>query len=286
MNNSLYIIGNGFDLAHDMKTRYSDFKNYCERRPSLYQEFQKFYGDILNREGINWWYQFEKNLGVLDYEHILRSEKAVLAPFNLLSFLTNHIRIPFASWLNQVPLATIRKFALETETRYFTFNYTDLLEQLYRIPASNIFHVHGRLNNPADFDNLIVGHNYSERELYVDFLHRYPNRIGMDLDLVEKLYSTAAEGGKKVERIIDLNIEYFDSLSSVDSIVCIGFSFNDFDMPYLKRIFESNKNQTGLHWQVYYYQRDDDLRIREQLSSIGVDSCNITTDDVKTILLD
>lgn len=284
MDNSLYIIGNGFDLAHGMKTHYSDFKIFCEKRPSLYKELQKFYGDFLNREGINWWYQFEKNLGILDYEHFLCSENAVLAPNHLFTFLINHIRIPFAKSLKQVHIADVCKFNLDTEARYFTFNYTDVLEQLYHIPSSNICHIHGRLNIPADSNNLIVGHNYSEKVLFKDYLYRYSQSTGLDWDLVYQLLVKAAEGGKGVERIIDQNIEYFYSLSSVDMIICIGFSFNDFDIPYLKKFFESNRNQTELHWQVYYYERDDVIRIREQLSSIGVDSCNISTEDVKSIL--
>ena len=28
--NTLVIIGNGFDLAHELPTKYSDFKNYLE----------------------------------------------------------------------------------------------------------------------------------------------------------------------------------------------------------------------------------------------------------------
>ena len=284
MDNSLYIIGNGFDLAHGMKTHYSDFKIFCEKRPSLYKELQKFYGDFLNREGINWWYQFEKNLGILDYEHILGSENAFLAPGQLFTFLTNHIRIPFAKWLKQVHIADVCKFNLDTEARYFTFNYTDVLEQLYHIPSSNIFHIHGRLNNPADSNNLIVGHNYLEKELFKKYLYQYSQSIGLSWDLVNQLLTKAAEGGKRVERIIDRNKGYFYSLSSVEIIICIGFSFNDFDMPYLKKIFESNRNRGELLWQVYYYDRDDDLRIRERLSSIGVDSCNISTEDVKSIL--
>ena len=284
MDNSLYIIGNGFNLAHGMKTHYSDYKIFCEKQPSLYKELQLFYGDFLNREGINWWYQFEKNLGILDYEHVSASDNAFLAPNHLFTFLTNHIRISFAEWLNQVHIADVCKFNLDEEARYFTFNYTDVLEQLYHIPSSNICHIHGRLNNPIDSNNLIVGHNYLEKELFKNYVSRYPQSVGVSWDLVNQLLAKAAEGGKGVERIIDRNKEYFYSLSSVEIIICIGFSFNDFDMPYIKKIFESNRNRMGLLWHVYYYEREDDLRIRECLSSIGVDSYNISTKDVKGIL--
>ncbi len=283
MKKVLYIIGNGFDLAHNMKTGYGDFKSFCEKQPKLYQELQRFYGDILHREGIKWWYQFENNLGKLDYEYIMKSDKTILASSNLLTFLTNHIRIPFAEWLKLITIPNVRRFNLEAGALFFTFNYTSVLEDLYHVRPADVFHVHGHLKNPVEADNLIIGHNFSERELFEDFISRYPNRTALNMDIVEQLYVSAAKGGKNVNGIINRNEEYFNNLLTINTIICIGFSFNDFDMPYLKRIFESNADQTKLQWQVYYYDRSDEMRFQNQLQAIGVDKCNIITRDIRSI---
>lgn len=46
----LYIIGNGFDIAHGIPCRYSDFRRYCkEEMPEMYEKLNRYYdgGDKL-----------------------------------------------------------------------------------------------------------------------------------------------------------------------------------------------------------------------------------------------
>ena len=46
----LYIIGNGFDIAHGIPCKYSDFRRYCEEKmPKMYEKLNRFYdgGDKL-----------------------------------------------------------------------------------------------------------------------------------------------------------------------------------------------------------------------------------------------
>ena len=63
----LTIIGNGFDKHHDIKSGYND---YCiwlqEHEKELYNRINDLY-DIKN---INWWNDFERNLGTIDINSI------------------------------------------------------------------------------------------------------------------------------------------------------------------------------------------------------------------------
>ena len=54
----LYIIGNGFDIAHGIPCRYGDFRRYCEdNMPEMYEKLNRYYdgGDKL-------WSDFESEL--------------------------------------------------------------------------------------------------------------------------------------------------------------------------------------------------------------------------------
>ena len=44
---NLFIIGNGFDISHGMKTKYSDFRNYLIKKYSIKQaDLESSYGLI------------------------------------------------------------------------------------------------------------------------------------------------------------------------------------------------------------------------------------------------
>lgn len=59
---TLYILGNGFDIAHGLKTKYSDFYKYLLEN----KDTQTFLYNIINAYGTyddEWWNTFEENLG-------------------------------------------------------------------------------------------------------------------------------------------------------------------------------------------------------------------------------
>ena len=59
----LFIIGNGFDLAHNLKTSYIDLKNYVKKNDKhIYQQINKqiFIGETCL------WNNFEENVGTDD----------------------------------------------------------------------------------------------------------------------------------------------------------------------------------------------------------------------------
>lgn len=63
----LWIIGNGFELAHELKTRYYDFRDYLEEHDSgLKNTLEEGYSDSFEL-----WSNFEDVLGRLDYDDLL-----------------------------------------------------------------------------------------------------------------------------------------------------------------------------------------------------------------------
>ena len=72
MAETLYIIGNGFDLAHGMATRYSDFKRWLIKkgRIDVIQELQSAFPAQKENDFLLW-SDFEKALGLYDIDKVI-----------------------------------------------------------------------------------------------------------------------------------------------------------------------------------------------------------------------
>ncbi|MFQ8761231.1 MAG: bacteriophage abortive infection AbiH family protein [Intestinimonas sp.] len=194
MLSRLVVIGNGFDLAHGLHTKYSDFMKYLcsyEKPPQIIydrfvlldsvsaqdQERHRFYeaiGKYIPEEDL--WSSFEEALGFLDYEQIQEDNSCYFLDYGDdnwrdsanhdfqymisedLSFATNISRY-FSEWIlhinTNVP-PVVSPDILNRNCLFLNFNYTDTLEKVYGIPTSNILYIHG---NALRGNNLILGHH-------------------------------------------------------------------------------------------------------------------------------
>ena len=51
----------------------------------------------------------------------------------------------------------------------------------------------------------------------------------------------------------------------------MGFSFNDIDLPYIKKIVEVNKNISDTDWTLFCYSEGEDENIISRLNRIGIE---------------
>lgn len=72
MDKSLFIIGNGFDLAHGMATRYADFKRWLilNGRIDVIHELQSAFPVQKDNEFLLW-SDFENALGLYDLDKVI-----------------------------------------------------------------------------------------------------------------------------------------------------------------------------------------------------------------------
>lgn len=69
-SDTLFIIGNGFDLHHGLKTSYFDFRDrVVSKKPFLKRSLSEIYGEQINNE--MWWSNFENMLAHIDYNNLL-----------------------------------------------------------------------------------------------------------------------------------------------------------------------------------------------------------------------
>lgn len=298
MNNikTLTIIGNGFDLHHEIKSSFSNFQTWLiENQKKLYDEIVQLYNISDNK----WWNEFEKNLGTLDIEKyadkiickckekcytnhqlIIEDEKNVF--LNLLLSL----KLSFKHWINELNAPNInKKVSLTTENTFFiNLNYTNTLQSLYRIKDEQILHIHGK--NASKLIDFIIGHNVT----YPDAIRRISESIPKeaDINIVSRFWTDANTSKKLVERdcqeaainilellkkdtggIISENQNKFNSFQDVETINVYGFSFSEIDFPYLDEVIKVT-DQNKVKWNISWYEQKDRNRIEKYMLQKGI----------------
>lgn len=171
---NLYIIGNGFDLHHGLKTSYRDYREFLEyTNSSIAYSYERICDYSPDYSEL--WNDIEFSLNI-DYEGItedvisqnypdMLSDKdtyadAEIEMSNYTDFISDFTGRYFVQWLFTVvktlPSIKIRMEDLDTGSIFINFNYTDTLECLYSTDKNRIFHIHGDLANLNQFYNLIL----------------------------------------------------------------------------------------------------------------------------------
>jgi hypothetical protein len=190
---TLYVIGNGFDLLHGVKSSYSMFREYLKRHnKALSLELDYYF------ECKNFWGDFENNLAYLSREMVMESVDTMLEA-NMTTFdedddnfsyadyfasiemgtqviqdLTDSLPRCFKKWIKTLYPQTGKNQScdklLDRGAFYINFNYTEFLESLYGIPKNNILYIHGDRRNKKK--ELILGHGHDPEKDFSDWFDR------------------------------------------------------------------------------------------------------------------
>jgi hypothetical protein len=284
----LYIIGNGFDLWHGLPTKYTDFYAFAACHLDELEQYL-----ILEPSSETPWNNFEANLGKFDgsifydtHNFIDVSDESFKPSmaYGLEDDLTEQadnlvdsIQSQFYEWIESIPIEDAEaKFGFRLPGRFISFNYTSLLQTVYKIPDDLVFHIHGSVNK---YDDLIFGHGESIEEVTELDENRDSNRtIFTDAQGAAKYPFYAFQ--KPVDDILNRNLGYFESLNSVDVVVVIGHSFNEIDIPYIKKI---STVAWGSKWVVSQYSESEGKSHVRQLGKCGVSSDKITLCSINDI---
>lgn len=283
---NLYIIGNGFDIAHKMPTGYGDFRQWLidNNRIDVIQELQSAYPKKINDKYLLW-SEFEKALGEYDLETVINWSMESLcltecyvggqtfyAPdFILNTRLPDIINDVFSRWISSVPIATTKAdYNIVQDALYLSFNYTDTLEHLYQVPESNVLHIHGRASKG---EKLVVGHNRITNitKYFADGLS-----VGEQNERIQRL-SDMNTLRKPYRSLIARNKSFFNKLQSVQDIFIYGHSCDKLDYPYYKRIKKSVSEDVKWHFYPYIENIEKDLkRMKLLIKEMGINPSNTT----------
>lgn len=246
-DNNLYVIGNGFDLYHDLDT---SPRNLRERTADFFERHGEF--DSLDWDG--GWADFEASLGTMDLAGIV--EEQVEAPDYLsdhesdrgdlvytLEGLLSDCRTALDEGLRGMAEEANEMAAsmcwnrgprspLRAGDAVLNFNYTSTLEILYEVPDScEVFNIHGR----ADDGDLVYGYG-EPSEANVRLIDSYR---GDDCDPIifeqVQAINDFYKGLKKPDKTADL-VEFLNEHGPFSSVVVLGYGMGAADARYLEAI--------------------------------------------------
>lgn len=275
----LFIIGNGFDLAHKLPTLYIDFKNYLVREYDI-DENKYFYAPefsfdpdggmaydddyvagfvvftISQVEGDKW-SDLENTLGVLDYSDALDDYFAEEDPEN-----------PYEDVYRMEDRASGIVIPMKRITNYFedwieTIEINDDIQQLDSFKklidsetgflsfnytdtleevyhVSNVCHIHGYQGGTIHFGHGNLEDNYD----YYQSSHMGAEDHLLDIHLALR---------KNIKVALDDSYDFFETITDeLTEIYSFGFSFGDVDLVYMKEIM-SRCDSRNITWYLNGY---------------------------------
>ena len=280
MPDTLYIIGNGFDLHHGLKTSYLNFRDdYVKKKSSvLWNDLLDIYGEAPQNNNL-WWKDFENMLGKVDYDSLSKSRNGdALGFMKVRNLMKGKLPPLFGKWIkdvdSQIDASKIKLMdEIDASSLFFTFNYTLLLEKAYHVKEENVWHIHGSVKHP---DDIIVGHDADAGQLVKHTQEYNKDQLRISPSYSNQINQETLNGAKKVKDSIWKEEERFDQYWDIKHFMVMGFSFNNIDLPYIEKIWNLNRHRDEVEWTVYVHTSEDESIIKT-LMDIGVSKHNIHT---------
>lgn len=220
------------------------------------------------------WEDFEAYLAELPIENLDMYEKDKMFFVSLHDSLSD-IDGYFFRWINTIDISNVEKkpkFAklIKPDDIFISFNYTEVIEEVYDVPDDHVFHFHGKRELDSDKriqkDMVPIGENNCSLI------------IGCDMELaerrIEKLKETQSDADKYIgvvaqfikptQEIIFNNRDLFEKIQDMDieNIYSIGWSYSKVDLPYVRALCErilENKNRSKITWNIEDYPGEDKI---------------------------
>lgn len=193
----LFIIGNGFDIAHGLPTKYSDFRDFLRKHDfSFFEKIFEIYkysfrriihpvtheilnlNDEVKDEYGLLWQDFEISMGninesIIPNKYEFRLEWEDEYDDQIRKFIDQdikkffyevyeHLQNKLDEWISNIDITNLTKKSLLINKKnydlYLNFNYTRVLEEVYNI-EEGICHIHGEMGETP----LIMGHNNKDK---------------------------------------------------------------------------------------------------------------------------
>lgn len=299
----LYIIGNGFDLYHDLPSSYTKFGEYIKEHDNdVFEAIEEY---IFSSEPTpELWKNFEESLGHFNDDELREFAKTYLMDYGseewrdsahhdyqymineVVKGLTDNLYKHLAAWALELDKVTPNnnRLSLDKEAKYLSFNYTHTIENLYA-PTGEILHIHGSIEDANS--QLVLGHgtapaphrtedeikNSMDEDSYIEYCEE---RAGEDPRVYEGeniIRGYWEESYKNTQQIIADNQTFFNDLQEVTEIHVIGLSFSSVDLNYIEEI---NKKVPDAKWIVCYHASNEEKEFKDILiNDLGIKEGNI-----------
>ena len=308
----LNIIGNGFDLYHGLPCSYYYFGCFLAKYyPDFYAEMSQMFGFSCYRcvgyEEVEtivdniFWRTFEERLGKLDstwMEDSLMDDLELECddPVDIeIPEVTNAERIKkkFCDWIRttvnteenyRIVKSRIKrkKCKFSAEDYFINFNYTQTLQEVYKILNSRVYHIHGQCAFDEEECNLIVGHGNVDAirdlekkigEIESETYYLADQRVRNRLNEYKCERSILRDLRKNVESLLhDLNFKLDYKRLDVEEIWVWGLSCGDVDKPYIEFLRD---RYPDVKWKFSYYDENEKSERERYAAEIGLDESQV-----------
>lgn len=277
-NDVLFVVGNGFDISHGIKSRYINFKEYLysKNKNSLL-----YFLDTLFDNSGTLWGDLESTLGEydvdaifeecrpdedIDYDHYMRSIAAIEdSTLDILDPTLEELKYEFEQWVNSISLDGVQKKFSDISPRslYLTFNYLETLEKIYLIPRDRVFHIHGSRLEQGDY---IFGHDTTRPGGYIDdeSVPDYEQEAKLNIINVMNEYVKQYDQNIRRCRLFSFNLQ------EIKKIIVIGHSLSRPDWPYFREIKKHVSPQVP--WYISFHAENETALIKQRCLELQINN--------------
>lgn len=301
-NKQLFIIGNGFDRAHNLETSYQDFYYYLSRSDATVDEkcLLNFLIDKISLHSEDSdviWSNFEGLLGnayfdadiemTSEYDMDQSDDEAdkdadyydyqVIGHLQEEQYIAESLPSIFARWISNIDVTVAKKNEkfkklIQDTDEFLTFNYTRTLEKIYDV--SSPCHIHGTIDVNGEEDKILVGHGHDNLESYTYSIgDKNPLADLSSLDAIEECKNMARSMYNAWKKDVQGNLEthkyFFRRLHDVRTIHSYGFSYGLIDIPYIQAIIDNLKESGKVCWFLEDYNEDANTIYEEKIREAG-----------------
>lgn len=211
------------------------------------------------------WSDLESSLGRLSFDECLYNSDPVVDQdgdydswknMYIRQDVANDLVIPclmikeyFADWINTIPLKNIKpkegfmKLIDKDSDLFFTFNYTETLEIIYKV--KNVCHIHGKRG-----EKLIFGHG-NDNDYLEEYISEHPGAEDSLISIQEALR-------KNTKDALADHADFFDNIPrGLNKVYSFGFSFSEVDRIYIEELCK-RVNTESVIW--YLHSRSSGAR--------------------------
>lgn len=174
-------------------------------------------------------------------------------------------------WVESIDIARINPIFQQLKNKenyFFTFNYTQVLEQVYNIPNDRICHIHGS----GQAGQVIMGHGN------LDSIKKYREEATEKIEKLDKngaeisngIYEFYQASFKDTKKILKWHEREMENYQGIEEIYVFGHSLGKVDMPYFQKIKKYVSNNANWYFYIYneteksILDKIEDLRIKDE----------------------
>lgn len=263
---TLYVIGNGFDLHHEIPSRYADFKAFCEKKDHNLL-LERYLPDL----NPGTWSNFESALGKQAIEYLLdglRRNQHIKKDYDL-GIDYNLLGMTFGDWIIELKNGiTKTKYRQRCEfvpdSIFLSFNYTDTLEEIYEIASKRILHLHGYTERSTTeetlFRDYIFGHGLDKSAINETIS---PDLVPDECDRQDIIAEILYFGKRYQDTCLRDWLSDFD----IDTIIVRGHSMDEIDALYFRILLAKYPSAV---WNIGFRDAGDKEKKISQCNVLGI----------------